>query len=471
MKPFLNENFILQNRFAERLYHDYAAGQPIIDYHNHLSPMDLAQNRRFTDITAAWLEGDHYKWRAMRANGIPEELITGKAGGLDKFRAWAATVPKTLRNPLYHWTHLELQRYFGIEELLSAANADRIYERTTARLREDSHRAQGLLQQMKVEVICTTDHPTDRLEFHNAHHEARVQPIMLPTFRPDRYLYAGGGFADYITSLEKAAEVEIQSFGKLVEALEKRIDFFGDHGCQLADHGLACLYPLDFKDARLDDILARARRGETLAPLEKQQFQMALLHELGKLYAERDWTMQLHLGPLRNNNSRLVKLIGADVGADSIGDLPQANGLAFFLDALDVIGRLPKTILYNLNPRDNELFATMAGNFNDGSRAGKIQWGSAWWFLDQKDGMEKQFNTLSNMGLLSRFVGMLTDSRSFLSFPRHEYFRRILCNLIGQDVEQGLLPHDEKLLGEMVADICYRNARDYFNFTRESQDV
>jgi glucuronate isomerase len=465
MKPFLDQNFLLQTSTAERLYHEFAADLPIIDYHNHLPPEEVATDHKYANITEVWLNGDHYKWRAMRANGINEKYITGDAPDREKFRKWAETVPKTLRNPLYHWTHLEMQRYFGINDLLSGQNADAMYDQTTAQLQQASHSSNGLLAQLKVEVICTTDHPTDSLHFHQQHGTRGRALKMLPTFRPDKFLTIGADdYLDFLQKLEEVIDSEILTFNQLVAALESRIDFFHSLGCQLSDHGLSRLYPAEVIGVSLNRIMEKRREEEAIPPAEQAHFQMCLLHELGKLYHKRGWTMQLHLGPIRNNNSRLLTWVGADVGCDSIGDEPQARGLSDFLNRLDTDERLPKTILYNLNPRDNELFATMAGNFNDGSMAGKIQWGSAWWFLDQKDGMEKQLDALSNMGLLSRFVGMLTDSRSFLSFPRHEYFRRILCNQFGNDVHNGLLPNDIDLIGATVKDICYHNARNYFNF-------
>lgn len=465
MKPFLDQNFLLQTPTAERLYHEYAAGLPIIDYHNHLPPEEIATDHQFGNITEVWLNGDHYKWRAMRANGINENFVTGGAPDREKFRKWAETVPKTLRNPLYHWTHLELQRYFGINDLLSGENADAVYAQATAQLRQATHSSNGLLAQMNVEVVCTTDHPTDSLRFHQEHRTRDRALMMLPTFRPDKFLTIGAD--DYLGFLEKLEEIlghDIRTFDELLAALESRIDFFHRLGCRLSDHGLGQLYANDFSGADAGAMMRDKRAGKAIAPAAAQQFQMRLLHELALMYHQRGWTMQLHLGPIRNNNSRLLRSVGADVGCDSIGDFPQAEGLSAFLNGLDVKDKLPKTILYNLNPRDNELFATMAGNFNDGSMAGKIQWGSAWWFLDQKDGMEKQLDALSNMGLLSRFVGMLTDSRSFLSFPRHEYFRRILCNQFGNDVRDGLLPNDLDLLGKTIKDVCYRNAKNYFGF-------
>jgi glucuronate isomerase len=465
MKAFLDQNFLLQTPTAERLYYEYAAGLPIIDYHNHLVPNELATDYQFADITEVWLKGDHYKWRAMRANGIDENFITGPAPDREKFRMWARTVPKTVRNPLYHWTHLELQRYFGITELLTEHKADAIYDQTTERLQQPDFTSQGLLERLKVEVVCTTDHPTDSLLHHQSHRTSGRALMMLPTFRPDKFLTIGAAdHLDFLQQLEAIVGEDILTFDQLLAALEKRVDFFQEIGCQLSDHGLTHLHADDFSGANVDAMMRDKRAGKAIALAHQRQFQMRLLHELAGMYHARGWTMQLHLGPIRNNNSRLLKRVGADVGCDSIGDYPQAEGLSAFLDRLDSAGTLPKTILYNLNPRDNELFATMAGNFNDGSLAGKIQWGSAWWFLDQKDGMEKQIDALSNIGLLSRFVGMLTDSRSFLSFPRHEYFRRVLCNQIGRDVHEGLLPNDLNLLGDTVKDVCYRNARNYFNF-------
>lgn len=462
---FITSNFLLQSTPAQRLYHEYAADLPIIDYHNHLSPEEVATDHRYRSITEVWLAGDHYKWRAMRAAGVNERFITGDATDEQKFQKWAETVPKTLRNPLYHWTHLELQRYFGITELLNGDNATDIYRQTTAKLQEPGFTAQGLLTGRKVEVVCTTDHPTDSLAFHNQHRTGGRAPLLLPTFRPDKFLTINGeDHLSFLSDLEEIAGEDLLTFDQLAAALEARVDYFHELGCRLADHGLTHLHPDDFAGADVDAMMRTKRAGGTVDPAGARQFQMLLLTQLAKMYHTRSWTMQLHLGPIRNNNTRLLRKIGADVGADSIGDYPQAEGLSAFLNRLDDGGELPKTILYNLNPRDNELFATMTGNFNDGSIAGKMQWGSAWWFLDQKDGMEKQLDALSNMGLLSQFVGMLTDSRSFLSFPRHEYFRRILCNQLGNDVEQGLLPNDLKLLGELVQDVCYRNARRYFGF-------
>ncbi len=476
-RPFLGDDFLLNNDFAAQLYHDHAATQPIIDYHCHLSPDDIAANRQFRSITEAWLEGDHYKWRAMRTQGVPEEFITGKASDWEKFQHWAATVPHTVRNPLFHWTHLELQRYFGIKELLNPATAADIFAETNAALASPTLSTQGILQKMRVEVVCTTDNPTDSLEAHRLLQRTPSQPAegnlnsstfstkILPTFRPDQaILIEKEGFIKYIDRLAATANIEIQSFQDLLDALERRMDFFHALGCRLSDHGLERLYAVPFTEAEADHIFQKRRNQQSITPEETEIYQSALLYHLGLGYHRRGWTQQFHLGALRNNNTRLLRQLGPDTGFDSIGDFAQAQSLSCFLDSLDRTNQLTKTILYNLNPRDNEVFATMIGNFNDGSTPGKIQWGSAWWFLDQKDGMEKQLNTLSHLGLLSRFIGMLTDSRSFLSFPRHEYFRRILCNLIGRDIMAGLLPPDMDLLGHMVEDICYRNAKAYFGF-------
>lgn len=464
-KTFIHDNFLLQNTAAERLYHEYAKDLPIIDYHNHLPPDQIASDHTFDNISEVWLKGDHYKWRAMRANGIDESYITGAQSDKDKFLKWAETVPYTMRNPLYHWTHLELKRYFGIDALLSADNAEEVYNIATNVLQQSSHSVNGLLQQMKVEVVCTTDHPTDSLAYHNQELDSDRSIKMLPTFRPDKFLVINGtDFLPFLSKLEEIAGLDINTFDGLVSALSNRIDYFHSLGCQLSDHGLSKLFPVDIAGRNYDSILQKKKENKSLTEEESQAFQMTLLHELANIYHKKGWTMQLHLGAIRNNNNRLMNSIGADVGADSIGDYDQARGLSAFLNRLDEQKTLAKTILYNLNPRDNEVFATMMGNFNDGNMPGKIQWGSAWWFLDQKDGMEKQINTLSNIGLLSRFIGMLTDSRSFLSFPRHEYFRRILCNLLGTDVVNGELPNDLPWLGQMIEQICYKNAKEYFQF-------
>ncbi len=465
MKSFLDDHFLLQNSTAEKLYHDFAEALPIIDYHNHLPPDEIANDKTFLTITEVWLKGDHYKWRAMRANGIPEKYITGETSDQEKFLKWAETVPYTMRNPLYHWTHLELRRYFGIHKLLNPTSALEIYDQTSQALQQPHFSVKGLLQKMNVEVVCTTDHPTDNLEFHQKEIKEDRTLKMFPTFRPDKFVVIDNpDFLFFLGQLENIVGHDISTFDQLMAALEDRVEFFHALGCRLSDHGLSQLFAIDFSRKDLNKILQKRKKEKRIKQKEVQAFQMAMLYELAKIYHQKKWIMQFHLGAIRNNNTRLLQLVGADVGADSIGDFEQAEGLSTFLNRLDTEGRLAKTILYNLNPRDNELFATMMGNFNDGSTTGKIQWGSAWWFLDQKDGMEKQINTLSNMGLLSRFIGMLTDSRSFLSFPRHEYFRRILCNLIGKDVADGLLPNDVNWLGETIEDICYKNAKRYFNF-------
>lgn len=465
IKNFLDENFLLENTTAERLYHEYAKDQPIIDYHNHLPPTEILANKRYKNLTEVWLQGDHYKWRAMRANGIGEEFITGDKPDREKFRKWAETVPYTMRNPLYHWTHLELKRYFGIDILLNGDSADGIYDIVHELLQEEAYTSRGLLEKMKVELLCSTDDPTDDLAEHRALQKEGWKIALLPGFRPDKFIMIqGADFLDMLKKLEGSTGMNIESFASLMEALDERIDYFHKWGCRLSDHGLEQLYAEDFREKDVDQILQKRLSGETLESLEARKFQSAILYHLALLYNKKGWTMQFHLGAIRNNNDRLNRKLGADVGADSIGDFEQARALSAFMNRLDVEGKLSKTILYNLNPRDNEVFATMAGNYNDGSVPGKIQWGSAWWFLDQKDGMEKQLSTLSNMGLLSRFIGMLTDSRSFLSFPRHEYFRRILCNLIGRDVHKGELPNDLPFLGKMIENICYHNAKRYFDF-------
>lgn len=466
-RPFLGDNFLLENKFAEHLYHEYAAQQPIIDYHCHLSPHDIAANRQFRNLTEIWLVGDHYKWRAMRTHGIAEHYITGNASAWEKFEQWARTVPYTVRNPLFHWTHLELQRYFGIDTLLNAGTAADIYHCANAQLAEPGFSTQELLRRMRVEVVCTTDDPTDDL---HAHEAILQQPgfslKLLPSFRPDKVIsIQQRDFPDYLVHLGAAARVSIHTFDDLLQALERRVLYFHEHGCRLSDHGLEQLWAANFTERQANTVLQKRLASRPLRQEEVTIYRSAVLYHLGKMYAQQGWVQQFHLGALRNNNTRMMDSLGPDTGFDSIGDFKQAVALSRFLDRLDQEEQLAKTILYNLNPCDNEVFATMIGNFNDGSVPGKIQWGSAWWFLDQKEGIEKHLNTLSNMGLLARFVGMLTDSRSFLSFPRHEYFRRLLCNLIGSDVANGELPADMEWLGGIVADICYRNAKEYFGFS------
>ena len=467
--PFLDEHFLLNTETAKHLYHEFAKGLPIIDYHCHLSPALIAENHRFENLTQAWLSGDHYKWRAMRANGIPDAYCTGDKPDREKFREWANTVPYTLRNPLYHWTHLELQRYFGITEVLNPQSADRIYDVCSEKLRSPEFSTRSLLRKMNVEVVCTTDDPADTLEHHRAIRESSLEAAILPAFRPDNALLidAPQVYNQYLSKLEAASGVSITSYSDLLRALKDRHDFFSENGCSLSDHGLEQVYAEDFTREGTERIFDKVRGGHVPDETERRQFKSALLQELAEWDAEKGWVQQFHLGALRNNNSRKLKQLGPDTGWDSIGDFPQGRSLSKFLDRLDCGDKLAKTILYNLNPADNAMIATMIGNFNDGSFPGKIQFGAAWWFLDQKDGMTQQLNALSNMGLLSRFVGMLTDSRSFLSYPRHEYFRRILCRLFGEEIEGGELPADLPWIGKVVSDICYYNARRYFGWEKQ----
>ena len=462
-RPFIHDDFLLSTRAARALYHEFAAPEPILDYHCHLSPRDLAENRQFKNLFEIWLEGDHYKWRAMRSNGVPERLCTGDATPLEKFKAWAATVPHTLRNPLYHWTHLELARCFGITELLDEASAERIWEQANEQLATPEFSAQGILKKFRITTLCTTDDPADDLRHHEAMAAGGLATRVLPTFRPDAALAVNRPefFQTWLARLEQAGGRDIGSLPALLEALRQRRDFFHDRGCRLSDHGLERCHAEPCTDAEAAAIFVTARTGRAATPAEHAKFASFVMFFLGQLYAERGWTMQLHLGALRNNSTRLLRQFGPDTGFDSIGDFPQAAALAAFLDRLDAENALPKTILYNLNPADNYAFATMAGNFQDGSIPGKVQLGSGWWFLDQKQAMEWQLNALSNLGLLSRFVGMVTDSRSFMSYPRHEYFRRVLCNLIGRDIEAGEIPADPALSGPLVRNICHANAQQY----------
>ncbi|WP_420582282.1 glucuronate isomerase [Reichenbachiella sp.] len=466
MKKFLGDDFLLNNSVAEELYHQHAASLPIIDYHNHLDQAAMAANHQFRNITEAWLYGDHYKWRAMRANGIDERYITGDATDKEKFNKWAETVPYTLRNPLYHWTHLELRRYFGINELLSPDTADEIYSETEALMKKDSHSCIGLLLQMNVESLCTTDDPVDDLSHHRAIKERIKAPKVYPTFRPDKALQLDGAesWLGYLQQLSDASGISIQSYDTYLEALQQRVDFFHENGCRVSDLGFHQIPDFNPQAGGLDQLFASALSGKTLNATDLDHLRGHALAALCKMYHAKGWVQQFHLGALRNNNERALRELGPDTGYDSMGDYSQAVSLSKFFNHLDNTDQLAKSIIYNLNPRDNDLFATMVGNFNDGKIVGKMQFGTGWWFLDQKNGMENQMNSLSNMGLLSRFIGMLTDSRSFLSFPRHEYFRRILCNLIGTDVINGEIPHDMDLLGKMVEDICYLNAKSYFDF-------
>ncbi|GGG32761.1 glucuronate isomerase [Hymenobacter glacieicola] len=473
MKPFLNDDFLLQTATASTLYHEYAKQMPIIDYHNHLLPDQISEDKQFDTITQVWLYGDHYKWRAMRANGIPERYITGDASDWEKFEKWAETVPQTVRNPLYHWTHLELQRYFGITELLNKDSARRIFDQCNEKLQTPEYSVRNLLRRMNVETLCTTDDPADSLEHHRGIRESGFEVQVLPTFRPDKAMAPedAAGYNAYLDKLGQSAAVDIKTYRDLETALRLRHDYFAALGCRLSDHGLEQIYAADYTDPEISAIFAKVRGGETLGEQEILKFKSAMLVLLAEMDWEKGWTQQFHLGALRNNNSRMLRELGPDTGWDSIGDFAQGRALSSFLNRLDGQDKLAKTIIYNLNPADNELIATMIGNFNDGSVAGKVQFGSGWWFLDQKDGMEKQINALSNMGLLSRFVGMLTDSRSFLSYPRHEYFRRVLCNLFGNDVENGELPADMELLGGIIQNICYGNAKQYFGFAVVAQPI
>ena len=466
MKPFLNQDFLLQSKTAEHLYHDYAAKMPIIDYHCHLDPMLIANNINFANLTDTWLKGDHYKWRAMRANGIDEQFITGTKTDFEKFDKWAATVPYTLRNPLYHWTHLELQRYFDVHDILSPKTAKAIYDECTAKLQTPEYSVQSMITKMNVEVICTTDDPIDNLEYHQKIKQSNSNVKVYPAFRPDKAMNADdvASLNQYISKLEAVSDVAISTYSDYLKALKKRHDYFAENGCAISDHGLEQIYAEDYTAEEISTIFNKIRSGKALDAVEALKFKSAMLYEFALWDHEKNWVQQYHLGAIRNNNARAHREIGPDTGYDSIGDFTQAQALSRFLNKLDGTNQLAKTILYNLNPADNELFVAMAGNYNDGKVVGKMQFGSAWWFLDQKDGMTKQINSLSSMGLLSKLVGMLTDSRSFLSYPRHEYFRRLLCNLLAEDIENGELPNDLEWTGKIVQDICYYNAKNYFTF-------
>jgi len=465
MTEFISEDFLLQSKTARVLYHEHAKKMPIYDYHCHLPADRIAADHRFENLTQAWLAGDHYKWRAMRANGIPEKYITGNAGDYEKFEKWAQTVPCCLGNPLYHWTHLELKNPFGIKNKpLSPDTAKEIYDFCSEMLRTPHLSVRNIMRKMNVKLVCTTEDPLDSLQHHKKIRKDGFEIKVHTAFRPDRGMAVENVDAlnTWLDKLQEAADMEITDFDSYIEAIRKRHDYFHQNLCRLSDHGLETAYAEDYTQAEIKKIFERIRSKKDLDLLQQLKFKSAMMFEFAVMDAEAGWVQQLHIGALRNNCTRLFKAIGPDVGCDSIGDLAVAKPLARFLDRLDTIGKLPKTILYNLNPRDNALFATMVGNFQDGSTPGKMQYGSGWWFLDQKDGMEEQMRTLANMGLLSRFVGMLTDSRSFLSYPRYEYFRRILCNILGSDVEAGLLPNDLDLLGKMVEDICFNNAKNYF---------
>jgi glucuronate isomerase len=468
MKKFMDKDFVLETDTARRLYHDHAAGLPIIDYHCHLDPAMIARDHRFDNLGEAWLSGDHYKWRAMRTNGVDERYCTGKdTTDWEKFEQWAATVPYTMRNPLYHWTHLELRTAFGIDKLLSPATAREIYDECTEKLRTPEYSARGLMRRYRVETVCTTDDPADSLEHHIALRKEGFEIDVLPTWRPDKAM-AVEDPAAYRADVERLGEVSgiaISTYTHLLEALGKRHDFFHEQGCRLSDHGTEGFHAADFTDSQVEAIFNKVYGGRALTPEEIETFKSATMFHGALMDHSKGWVQQFHYGAMRNNNSRMMRRLGPDTGFDSIGDGNVGHAMSRFLNRLDERDRLAKTIIYNLNPGDNQLVATMLGNFQQGPAPGKIQMGSGWWFLDQRDGMEAQMNALSNLGLLSRFVGMLTDSRSFLSYPRHEYFRRILCNLLGGDVERGLLPESEiGFIGEMVEGVSYYNAKSYFNF-------
>jgi glucuronate isomerase len=467
---FIHEDFLLSTESSRKLYHEYAANEPILDYHSHLPPKEIAEDRRYQNLYEIWLEGDHYKWRAMRANGVAERLCTGDAPAFEKYLAWAHTIPYTLRNPLYHWTHMELKRGFGVDQLLSEKTAQEIWDRTSDQLQNGDLTARGMLRKFNVVAVCTTDDPVDSLEYHQAIASSSCTTRVYPTFRPDKVFAVDQpqAFNAWVDRLAAASNTDISSYNRLLDALQKRHQAFHAIGCRLSDHGMSHCYAEFCSDQEAASIFDKARSGHAVSPLEQQQFATSMMLFFGRLDASKGWTKQMHIGPLRNNNTRLLKQFGPDGGFDSIGDWHQATSMSAFFDRLDQEGALPKTIVYNNNPADNYVFATMMGNFQDGSIPGKMQFGSGWWHLDQRDGMQSQLNALSNVGLLSRFVGMLTDSRSFLSFPRHEYFRRILCDLLGQEIENGLLPPDLPLVGNMVRNICFANAKNYLGLEARS---
>jgi glucuronate isomerase len=463
---FITEDFLLTNRKSRHLYHTFAEDERILDYHCHLPPRDISENRQFNNLTEAWLEGDHYKWRAMRTNGIDERYCTGDADPFEKFQAWAGTVPYTLRNPLYHWTHLELKRYFGIDELLNESTAPSIWERANAALATEGLSAKGILTKFKVDVVCTTDDPVDDLSCHQLIQTSGFATRVLPAFRPDKALnvHSPDVFNPWVDRLAAASNVDIVRLRDFLEALAQRHEFFHSMGARLSDHGLDRCYARTCSDQTAAQIFEKVRSGQAAIPEEREQFASYMMLFFGRLDAAKGWTKQLHLGAYRNANTRRLREIGPDSGFDSIGDVPQVEALGAYLNLLEEENALPKMIVYNVNPSDNYAFATMIGNFQDGKIAGKLQFGGAWWFLDQKEAMEWQINTLSNVGLLSRFVGMLTDSRSFMSYPRHEYFRRVLCNLIGRDMENGEFPDSDELAGPMIRNLCYGNAKRYLGF-------
>jgi glucuronate isomerase len=467
----INEDFLLQSRNAQQLYHTYAANEPLLDFHGHLSPKMIAENRHFRDLTEICLEGDHYKWRLMRANGLAEEYCSGSANPYDKFLAWARTVPRTLRNPVYHWTHLELARYFGIYDLLDEKSAPVIWKKANEQLQSEELTPQGILKRFRVTVLCTTDDPVSSLEYHEQLENSGLGTRVLPAFRPDNALRTQNplAFNQWTDQLALRTGRKIANLGNFEDAMRERHDAFHRHGCRLSDHGLNQCYAEQCSEREAASLFARLRSGTELTVAESAKLNSYLMVFFGWLDAEKGWTKQLHLGAYRNVNSRMMEALGPDTGYDAIGDCPQSKALVQYLDQLDRKNALPKIILYNLNPADNYLFATITGCFQSGDLPGKIQFGSGWWFLDQKDGIEMQLGALSNCGLLTRFVGMVTDSRSFMSFPRHEYFRRVLCNLLGGEMEKGLLPNDENLLGETIRAICYGNAQEYLGLPMKNE--
>ena len=461
---FITDDFLLQSDAARTLYHDFAKGQPIFDYHCHLSPKDIAEDRQFENLTQIWIDGDHYKYRAMRANGIDEKFITGDASDLDKFKKWAETVPHTLRNPLYHWTHLELKNYFGITTLLNANSAEVIYNECSTLLKQPEYSIKNILRKMNVAFVGTTDDPTDDLRYHKQLQADKFEIKVLPSFRPDKAteIEKGKFFIDWIKKLEQSVGFSVSDFTTLIKALQQRHDFFHAVGCRISDHGHTTFYGENYTAEEVNYTFQNAMNGKAPSEKEINKYKSAVLFELASMNKAKSWVQQFHVGAIRNNNSKMLEELGPDQGFDSLGDVNMADNMSKFFGKLSQFDSLTKTIVYNLNPKDSEMFAAMAGNFNDGKIAGKMQYGAAWWFLDQKDGMEKQLNVLSNFGLLSRFVGMITDSRSFLSFPRHEYFRRIVCNVLGDEIQKGELPNDMELIGSMVKNICYKNAVAYF---------
>jgi glucuronate isomerase len=467
MKPFIHDDFLLGNKTASRLYHQYSENQPIIDFHCHLSPGMIADDHQFSSLTQAWLEGDHYKWRAMRTNGINEKYCTGNASDFDKFIKWAETVPATVGNPLYHWTHLELARYFRVFDLLSPSSATGIYDKVNSLLQTKEFSIRALLKKMKVEVVCTTDDPADDLGFHKRL-KSTFDILILPTFRPDNAVKTEdpAKFKAYIEKLGKASDYEINDYRKLIEALDSRHKYFHETGGRLSDHGLDRFYFASCTPAEADKIFKKVLKGDLLSSEESEKYKASVMTELCRMNHKRGWTQQFHVGAMRNNNLRMFRQMGPDTGWDSIGVSQDALKMSQFLGSLDDTDQLGKTLLYNLNPADNEMMITMAGNFNDGSTAVKVQYGAAWWFLDQKSGMEKHIRDLASLGLMRRFAGMVTDSRSFLSYPRHEYFRRLVCNYVGEEVEKGLIPDEEELLKPLIEGISYKNAKEYFGFNK-----